>query len=499
MTEIQRHILALCKKKEGTEIEFKGAKGGFPGSFWETYSAFCNTVGGIIVLGIKEKDKKFIPDGLSEEQIVEYKKIFWDTVNNRNKVSVSLLLESDVYDEEINGVKVLIFKIPRAPFSTKPVYLNGNPVGNTYRRNHEGDYKCSEEEVRRMFADSVVLEHPQDGRIYQHYPIDDLDLTSIQQYRQIFNGYRINHPGIEVDNRQFLGRIGAIATNPETGDSGVTLAGLLMFGKEQSIVSALPRYFVDYREKLSLDPQIRWTDRVYPDGYWQANLFQFYLKIVPKLYQALPVPFKMDGDKRVDWTPAHKAIREAVVNSLCHCHWGMMEGIVIERYPDHLYFSNPGTMLISVEEFFEGGHSISRNTTLQKMFVFLGVGEKAGSGADTIKKGWKTNGWPEPELKEHFGQYSDRIELTLFLGKSKKSSVKSSDKSSDKSSEKSSDKSSEKIIQAMKENPYVTIKELASELGISDRSIWKNISRLKESGILVRMGTKKSGYWQIIE
>lgn len=54
--------------------------------------------------------------------------------------------------------------------------------------------------------------------------------------------------------------------------------------------------------------------------------------------------------------------------------------------------SNPGTMLISMEEYYEGGHSVCRNPVIQKMFVFLGIGEKGGTGADVIAKGWKDNG-----------------------------------------------------------------------------------------------------------
>lgn len=86
-----------------------------------------------------------------------------------------------------------------------------------------------------------------------------------------------------------------------------------------------------------------------------------------------------------------ESYREAVCNSLIHCQWRMLEGVVIERYPDHLYFSNPGTMLITVEEFFEGGHSICRNRILQKMFIVFGRGERLGSGADIISQGWKEN------------------------------------------------------------------------------------------------------------
>ena len=55
--ELTAYIKDMCKKGESTEVEFKSAAGGFPGSFWETYSAFGNTNGGIIVLGIKEKNQ----------------------------------------------------------------------------------------------------------------------------------------------------------------------------------------------------------------------------------------------------------------------------------------------------------------------------------------------------------------------------------------------------------------------------------------------------------
>lgn len=64
-----KDIAKSLNLKEGTEEEYKSAKGGFPGSFWETFSAFANSQGGVIVLGVKEKKGKFTPDGLTQEQI----------------------------------------------------------------------------------------------------------------------------------------------------------------------------------------------------------------------------------------------------------------------------------------------------------------------------------------------------------------------------------------------------------------------------------------------
>lgn len=61
----------------------------------------------------------------------------------------------------------------------------------------------------------------------------------------------------------------------------ITLTGVLMFGTELAIMGAMPRYFVDFREKLNSDPNMRWTDRVYPDGVWETNLYQFYRRVLP--------------------------------------------------------------------------------------------------------------------------------------------------------------------------------------------------------------------------
>ena len=69
MTDIKRKLYALVQKGESAEVEFKSARGGFPGSFWESYSAFANTNGGAIILGVQEKDGKFLFDGLSEETL----------------------------------------------------------------------------------------------------------------------------------------------------------------------------------------------------------------------------------------------------------------------------------------------------------------------------------------------------------------------------------------------------------------------------------------------
>ena len=139
-------IDSLLHNTEGTVVEFKTARGGFPQSFWTTFSAFANTDGGVIVLGVKEKNKLPVVDGLTEMEAIDLKKKFWDMAHNPQKVSDPLLEDKDAHVEEIIGKGwVLVFEVPRTSYIQRPVFLNGRPYGNTYKRRHEGDYLCTDD------------------------------------------------------------------------------------------------------------------------------------------------------------------------------------------------------------------------------------------------------------------------------------------------------------------------------------------------------------------
>ena len=126
------------------------------------------------------------------------------------------------------------------------------------------------------------------------------------------------------------------------------------------------------------------------------------------------MPFQLEGVQRVDETSAHKAIREALVNTLVHTNYRVMGSTLIKIEPERIIMRNPGRMLITVEEYYAGSHSVCRNPVLQNMFRFLGFGEKAGSGADIIAQGWADNHWARPVITEYLTR-SDYIELVLNL------------------------------------------------------------------------------------
>ena len=187
-----------------------------------------------------------------------------------------------------------------------------------------------------------------------------------------------------------------------------------MFGKDEAIrdPAAIPQYHVDYREKLSDSPAIRWTDRLTIDGTWVGNLFQFYQKVILRLTADIKIPFQLSTDLfRRDDTIVHEAIREALVNALIHADYRGLGGIVVEKYRDRFELSNPGSLLVSIEQLVLGGVSECRNKSLQIMFQMIGGGEKAGSGMDKIRRGWASQQWRVPLIRTQMRP--DRVKLVL--------------------------------------------------------------------------------------
>ena len=410
--DFNNYLDTLLNQTECDDIEFKGAAGGFPSSFWETYSAFANTDGGTIVFGVKETNGKFSLNGLSEEQIEKYKKDFWNGVNNPSTISCNLMNENNVRDAEYKGYRFLLFFIPRAGKDQRPVFKTTDPYNGTYKRNYEGDYKCSKKEVRRMFADADD-QHPADSRILKNYTMDDIDMETIRAYRQKFSISSPDHPWLILNDIDLLKKLGGYRKDRETGEEGFTVAGLLMFGKSESItdIECTPNFFPDYREHLTEDENVRWTNRICSDGTWEANLFNFYQRVLPRLQSVLPKPFKLEGNIRKEETPAHVAVREALINLCVHADYTEDASLVVKHNTNAFIFSNPGTMLVSKEQYYSGGESVCRNKSLQKMFSMLGVAEKAGSGTDKILKGWKESNWRAPIINEH--QNPDKVELIM--------------------------------------------------------------------------------------
>ena len=93
--------------------------------------------------------------------------------------------------------------------------------------------------------------------------------------------------------------------------------------------------------KMSVDENVRWTDRICMDGTWEANLFQFYRRVYPKLSSVLPKPFRLENGVRLEDTTTHVALREAFVNTLVHCDYMEEGNITIEQWKIVMYLKIP--------------------------------------------------------------------------------------------------------------------------------------------------------------
>jgi len=501
------------KFREGNRLEAKKAEGGLPRSIWETYSAFANTNGGVILLGVEElPDKSLHVCGVEDPE--KFIKEFWDTVNNRQKVNHNILTDHHVQAEQMNGKTIITISVPRATRFDKPVYIGDNPLRGCFRRNGEGDYHCSQDDVSAMLRDASSQNL--DLTVVQDFPVSVLNADSIRRYRIRMSNFRPSHSYLALENVDFLYQLGAVRRG-EDNQLHPTQAGLLMFGNEPEIVQVFPHYFLDYQEHL--DASTRWTDRIHStSGDWSGNLFDFYYRAYQGLAQSLKIPFVLDGIRRQDETPLHLGLREALANCLIHADYHGVRGIVVIREPERLSFSNPGACRVDLETAKAGGISEPRNEILMKMFNFIEVGERAGSGLFNIFRAWKKLGLKTPLLIESFSP--DRMQMVLDLagidaviaklsperGSEKASSVnKSSERSSEKvpsankSSERSSEKTRDKIIVLLRENPRISAAVIAKKLSLSSRAIEKQLASLQARGKIIRVGADRGGYWDVRE
>ncbi|MBE7078144.1 MAG: ATP-binding protein [Clostridiales bacterium] len=133
----------LNKYKETNRIEAKRATGGLPRSIWETYSAFANSDGGVILLGVAErkKDKTLYPVTLPDPWRLIAQ--FWEMINDPRIVNKNILKKSDITVEEVDGKEIVVINVPKAKPEDKPIYIGGNVKTGAYYRRDDGDILLS--------------------------------------------------------------------------------------------------------------------------------------------------------------------------------------------------------------------------------------------------------------------------------------------------------------------------------------------------------------------
>lgn len=476
----------LEQYRENNRIEAKKALGGLPKSIWETYSAFANTYGGIILLGVEERaDKSLHPVDLPDpDRLIRE---FWDIVNNPNKTSVNILSARDVFVQEVDGTHIVVIRVPRAERSYKPVYVDGNPLC-TYRRNGEGDYRCTREEYQAMVRDASV--RTQDMLVLNEMDLGVFHPESVRSYRQRMRLSRPGHVWESLENEEFLLKLGAVGIGSD-GKKHPTSAGLLMFGNEYDIVREFNAYFLDYQEQYDADT--RWTDRIISSsGDWSGNVYDFYFRIYNRLIQDIKVPFRMDGGNRVDDTPVHQALREALANCLVNADYYGRQGLVILKKRDGITMSNPGSFRIELDAAKSGGVSDPRNGMMLKMFNLIDIGERAGSGIPNIFRVWREQGWAAPTFTEQLEPERTILSLTFEKIGDKKSVIKIGDKKSV-----INEKMKETIIAYLTDHAEAKTAEIAAYIGLKLSRTRDYLNELIAEDIVVAEGGNRNRTYRL--
>ena len=144
-------VSQIAHYRENNRLEAKLATGGLPHSIWETYSAFANSYGGVILLGVEElSDHSLRVQGLLDPQ--ELVEEFSALLTKPKVVSVNLLSEADIQILTVDGKEIVAISVPMAQQDQLPVYIGGDLVRGSYRRSGDGDYHCTRAELNAMLS-----------------------------------------------------------------------------------------------------------------------------------------------------------------------------------------------------------------------------------------------------------------------------------------------------------------------------------------------------------
>lgn len=444
----------IASYQENNRIEAKKAAGGFPHSLWETYSAFANTIGGLILLGVEERaDKSLritgVPDGPG------YARVFWQTVQDPAKVSQNILRPEDVALHQVEGKEILVISVPRATRRQRPVYIGDSPFTGSYRRDGEGDYHCSADEVRAMLRDRD--DAPADLAVLSGRNRSDLSSDTLRQFRLLMAMRQPEHPCNYLPDEGFLPAVGI------TGPEGLhpTLAGLLLLGKRKALREVFPQFRLEYQEE---DTGFRLAT-IRPGA--PENVFSFYTMVSHRL-TAVSALLAQTPREREELAGA---MREAVLNAILHADYFSRGGLTIRRRAGELLVSNGGLLRVSPDQARTGQAADPRNRGLIQLFSLVKLATGTGKGLRGIYSLWDRRGWRPPVLSETFS--ADRTDLSLPLPPREFSAE---------------ELTRQQVIEYLTDHVTAGVKTLAQGLGLSEEEIQGALDQLVGRDLVVRAG-----------
>jgi ATP-dependent DNA helicase RecG len=376
----ERQLIQLIRKGEGIDLEFKTCRNQLNRDVYETVCAFLNRHGGTILLGVSDAGDI---QGIDRDAVSQTKKDFVTTMNNPQKIHPPAYMTID--EVAVQGKPVLRIYVPE---SSQVHRCNGR----IYDRNEDGDLDITDNTlgVATLYQRKQAIYS--ENKIYTYAGLGELELGLLAKCRKIAVLRREDHPWRNMDDMELLKSAQLYQTDPETGKSGVTLAGLLLLGKRSPLLSAVPHHRTDLiLRKVNLD---RYDDRDFVD----VNLVKSYDRIMAFVAKHLPDPFYLEGTISISIRDA--IFREVASNILIHREYtnAFPAKLIIERGQVRTENSNRphGFGALNPETF----TPFPKNPVIAAFFRQIGRADELGSGMRKMMRYGKAYGGADPQLIE---------------------------------------------------------------------------------------------------
>ena len=391
-------LIQRLKGYEWKDIEFKEARRAVPRNAYETVSAFANTEGGHLVFGVRQNGDEFEVVGVLA--IDKVQSDFLTTLRQRTKISVVLDVKEELHRH--GDAELLVFYVPEASRSEKPVHLDGNIV-RSFVRKGGSDIRCSVNERDRFLIDAAPERF--DGRVIERDPETAFDGACVRWYRETYERRPGNRSCADLSDMDFLDEMGLLAE--QDGRRMPTRAAVLIFGCNAAFRQLLPRPVVDcQRFALSRDKAdtgARWDDRTVLD----ENLIRTWRALVDWYERFAERPFRIDSTtlQRDDTPRDYLAYRESLVNLLIHQDYSDQgRKAEVRHYADQTVFWNPGDAFTAAADLIEPGEKEVRNPRIVTAFRRIGLSENAGWGLRDIFRNWQQLGNVPPRITNDKGR-----------------------------------------------------------------------------------------------
>ncbi len=368
-----------------------------PKSITETISAFANTRGGYILLGLDEATG-FAPVKADAKALA-------DSLVSRCQDHLEPPVQLEIEVRHFEGSAIVAAWIPPASPMSRPVFVKAKGVQNgAFKRLHDGDHRLSPMEIHAL---EQQAERPDSDRAIVKATIDDLDETALQGF--LARARKNRHKLAQFPDDEVLRMTGVLVDH--NGETRVTLAGLLAFGRfPQRAYPQLSVTFVAWPTRTGepLADGTRFLDNVTIEGT-VPEMIEEGVRVIRKNLTRRAV---IQGTGREDQLEyPEPALREALANALMHRDYhALAHGtqVQVNLYPDRIEVTNPGGLFGSVidSDLFVHPVSSSRNQTLAKILEDVPlpqrdetVSENRGSGLLAMAAGLRAAGLEVPEFE----------------------------------------------------------------------------------------------------